>query len=31
MDLTANYQKIFGEHSFNVLFGYSYQKFNTEG
>lgn len=31
MELTGNYQKTFGEHSFNVLAGYSYQRFNTEG
>lgn len=31
MDLTANYQKSIGQHSFNILIGYSYQKFNTEG
>lgn len=31
MDLTANYQKTYNEHNLNVLVGYSYQRFNTEG
>lgn len=31
MELTANYAKTFGKHDLNLLAGYSYQQFNTEG
>lgn len=31
MELTANYMKTFEKHSLNVLAGYSFQQFNTEG
>ncbi|MDR1341141.1 MAG: TonB-dependent receptor [Prevotellaceae bacterium] len=31
MDLTANYSRDIGSHSFTALLGYSFQQFNTEG
>jgi TonB-linked SusC/RagA family outer membrane protein len=31
MDLTANYSRDIGNHSFTALAGYSFQRFNTEG